>query len=246
MVKLSNVGTIQWTKMLGGRVGNSIEPTSDGGYVVAGSISVSGSDGNYWIVKLGPDALLPVTLLDFSGEANGKQNLLHWTTTTEINNTGFEVQRSSDGNTFSKIAFVNTKSINGNSSGSLRYDFTDVSYTSVTNYYRLKQIDKNGKFSYSNIVVLKHDNTYETGLIAVYPNPAKNIVNVRIASPGNSNITLQVNDVAGKSVITNVTQVGNGESIVQLDISHLSAGSYFLKLACSNGCENAVIKFVKQ
>ena len=71
---------------------------------------------DYWIVKLGPDVLLPITVFNFSGEVQGKQNLLHWTTATEENNTGFEVQRSSDGINFKKIGFVNTKAINGNSS----------------------------------------------------------------------------------------------------------------------------------
>ena len=189
---------------------------------------------------------LPVTLLNFSGEINNKQNLLHWVTATELNNTGFEVQRSSDGNNFSKIDFVNTKAINGNSNSNLNYDFIDENYSSATNYYRLKQIDKDGKVSYSNIVVLKDNNALASSLSVVYPNPAKNILNVKIASQNDSKVTLLIIDINGKTLHKKVTNVGNGESIVQLNISDLSAGNYYLKLICTNGCENAVMKFVKQ
>ena len=191
---------------------------------------------------------LPITLLNFSGEVNGKQNLLYWTTATEQNNTGFEVQRSIDGNNFSKIGFVNTKAVNGNSNSNFNYDFTDNDYSATTNYYRLKQIDKDGKFSYSNIVVLKDDNLIATGLAAIYPNPAKNILNVKIASPGNSKTTLLITDINGKSLIKKVTNVGNGESIVQLDISVLSAGTYYLKLICAMGLRkwsNKICKTIK-
>ena len=115
-----------------------------------------------------------------------------------------------------------------------------------TNYYRLKQIDKDGKFSYSNIVVLKDNNLLTSGLIAVYPNPVKNVLNVKIASPVNNKTTFLITDINGKSLIKKVTNVGNGESIVQVDISVLSAGTYYLNLICTTGCENAVMKFVKQ
>jgi hypothetical protein len=256
ILKLDSDGNFQWQKCLGGSqtdYAHSIETTTDGGYIMAGISNSSDGDvtGNhgdfdFWVVKLGADAALPVTLLNFSGEVNGKQNLLHWTTATEQNNTGFEIQRSTNGINFSKIGFVDTKAINGNSNSKITYDFTDNNYSATINYYRLKQIDKDGKFSFSNIVVLKNNNAVALGLYAIYPNPAKNILNVKTSSAGNTKITLLVTDVSGKLIITKQTNVGNGESIIPLDVSHLSAGSYFLKMLCNNGCETAVKKFVKQ
>ncbi len=189
---------------------------------------------------------LPVTLINFSGEVQGKQNFLHWTTATEQNNTGFEIQRSSDGNNFNKIGFANTKAINGNSNNKITYDFTDADYLASTNYYRLKQIDKDGKFSYSNIVVLKDNNAPASGLSAVYPNPAKNTLNVKIASQSNHAITLMITDLNGKSLLNKITNISNGESIVQLNVAQLSSGTYFLKIFSADGKENTVKKFVKQ
>ena len=255
-LKINSSGDFQWQKCLGGSDLDdafSIEPTSDKGYIIAGISSsndgdVSGNHGapDYWIVKLGPDALLPVTMLTLIGETQGKQNLLHWSTATEQNNTGFELQRSNDGYSFNKIGFVNSKAINGNSSLKLNYDFTDIGFAASTNYYRLKQIDKDGKFSYSNIVVLRDENAITAGLSTIYPNPVKNTLNVKVASLNNEKVTLQLTDLSGRLLQNKVTQVGNGETIVQLDVSHLSAGTYFVKIISGDGKQNTVGKFVKE
>lgn len=191
-------------------------------------------------------ATLPVTLINFSGEIKGKQNILHWATATEESNMGFEIQRSIDGIDFSKIGFVNTKAADGNSNAKINYNFTDAAYTSNTNYYRLKQIDKDGKFNYSNIIVLRDENAPSLSKIIIYPNPAKNMLNVKIASNGTNQIALLVTDLKGKLLLNKITNVGNGESIIQVDVSHLAAGTYFLKLLSENGKENQIRKFVKQ
>ena len=202
----------------------------------------SGNDGVFVYL---PDVVMTVTLFDFSGEAQSKQNLLHWATASEQNNTGFEVQRSSDSYGFTKIGFVTTQAINGSSNVKLNYDFIDKNYSESANYYRLKQIDKDGKFSYSNIVVLKDKNAIEPGLITMYPNPAKNMLNIQIASSGNNKIMLLVTDLAGRCVMNKVTNVGNGESIVQLNVSSFAAGTYFLKVVSAGG-EIVVKKFIKR
>jgi hypothetical protein len=254
--KLNSSGNFQWQKCFGGSnndVANSIKETSDHGYIIGGYSNsddgdVSGNQGSYdsWIVKLNPDALLPVTLVDFSGEVNGKQNLLHWTTATEQNNRGFEIQCSSDAVNFSKIGFINSKGINGNSNAKLHYDFTDIHYSFPVNYYRLKQTDNDGRFSYSNIVLLKDPDVITAGLIDVYPNPVKNILNVNIASQNNTKITLVVIDINGKSLIKKGAYAGNGQSILEVDVSGLSAGSYYLTMTCPDGCKNTVMKFQKE
>ena len=95
------------------------------------------------------------TLLNLSGEVNGKANLLYWTTATEKNNMGFEIQRSGDGYNFNKIGFVHTKAASGNSSLKLNYGFSDIGFSTGANYYRLKQTDRDGKFMYSGIIALK-------------------------------------------------------------------------------------------
>ncbi len=138
-----------------------ITPATSGLYFIGFHCYSDSAKGGISIddISLEVTNALPVTLLNFSGEVNGKQNWLHWATASEENNTGFEVQRSNDGYSFNKVGFVNTKAANGNSDLKLNYDFSDIGFAS-TNYYRLKQIDKDGKFSYSNIVVLKDNSFY--------------------------------------------------------------------------------------
>jgi hypothetical protein len=184
-------------------------------------------------------------MLALTGKAQGKQNLLQWTTITEKNNTGFEVQRSNDGNNFNKIGFVSTKAANGNSNFKLSYDFSDIASAGSTNYYRLKQIDKDGKFAYSNIVLIRKENTANTGDLQIYPNPAKNILNVKISLADDSHVKLSVTDMAGKIILGKSMSAAKGENIIQLDISHVSAGSYLIKTVFGNGIK-AEKKFIKK
>ena len=254
IVKLDSGGIIQWQKSLGGTgrdVAYSIQQTSDNGYIIGGysksnngNVTRNYGSADYWIVKLGSDIVLPVTFLNFLGEVNNNQNILHWTIANEYNNTGFEIQHSSDGNNFFKIGFAFTKAINGSSASRLSYNYTCISFVYGTNYYRLKQIDKDGKFSYSNIVVLKNNNPYVTGL-SVYPSPAKNVLNVKISSTENIKTTLLVIDGTGKLIMYKAINTGNGESIIPLDISHLLAGTYLLKMKGRNG-KTSIIKFIKE
>ncbi len=256
IVKLNSSGDLQWQYCLGGSQydgASSIDQTFDDGYIIAGfsnssdgDVSNNHGDYDYWIVKLKPDNILPVTMLALTGKAQGKQNILNWATATEQNNTGFEVQRSGDGYNFSKIGFVNTKAVNGSSNLKLSYDFSDIGFAASANYYRLKQIDKDGKSALSNIVLLRDGNTPAIGDVSVYPNPAKNIVTVKISLANSINIKLAVTDMSGKTIFTKSVLAGNGETIVQVDASRLSTGSYFIKIISDNGKENVVKKFVKE
>ncbi|MEP6846915.1 MAG: T9SS type A sorting domain-containing protein [Panacibacter sp.] len=95
-------------------------------------------------------------------------------------------------------------------------------------------------------MVLKDDNEIAAGLSSIYPNPVKNILNVKIASSGNNKVILPLTDLSGRLLQNKTTQISNGETIVQLDVSHLAPGTFFLKIVCSDVCETAVKKFVKQ
>ena len=194
-----------------------------------------------------PSSSLPVTFLGFSGEVNGKENLLQWATATEQNNTGFEIQRSNDGYNFTKIGFNATKANAGNSSMQLSYQYADLNFLAGTNYYRLKQIDKDGKSAYSNIVVLKDVNALPPGSITAYPNPAGSILNVKIASSfNNNNIALLITGLNGKLMLRKTTTVGKGETIIPVSIAQLPAGSYLLRIINGDGSKYSTVKFVKQ
>ncbi len=124
---------------------------------------------------------LPVSLINFAGIKEGAINRLSWTTTTETNNAGFSIERSADGRNFSTLSYVASKAENGNSTNTINYSFNDVRTLSGNNYYRLKQVDKDGRATYSSIVLIKGDKVRAIMITGLYPNPAKSEVNYRVA-----------------------------------------------------------------
>jgi hypothetical protein len=193
-----------------------------------------------------PGCTMPVTLLNFSGEKRGGLNRLSWSTATEINNAGFELQRSIDGVTFSKLAYVTTKAINGNSSGVINYNFDDAAPLRGFNYYRLKQVDKDGKATLTNIVLIKGDKTNTVQVIAVYPNPVKDVLNMKLEAPQGQKVTIVITDAVGKVIMQQQGQLVVGDNKLQVPTSRLAQGTYFVKVTCADGCETAVHKFMKE
>ncbi|MDQ6890303.1 MAG: T9SS type A sorting domain-containing protein [Bacteroidota bacterium] len=190
--------------------------------------------------------VLPVSLLNFKGERRANKNLLNWSTATELNNKGFEIQYSSNGNNFDALSFVNSKALNGNNASILNYEFTDGRTLSGNAYYRLKQVDKDGNSTFSNIILLKGDKITAIALSNIYPNPAKNKLNVTIASPASNRITLEIRDLTGKIVRLQAASVFNGDNNLLIDVAGLPSGSYFIKAVGKNGIQTSVGKFVKE
>lgn len=193
-----------------------------------------------------PGCTLPVTLTSFTGQHRDGRNLLSWITATEINNAGFELMRSADGINFSKLAFVASKAENGNSSAAITYSFTDEKPFETTSYYRLKQVDKDGKYSLSGIVALKGRGISKVELVNLYPNPAKHRVNLGVVSQKAMNAGILVMDVAGKIVQQRNVQLTTGDNQVSLNTQQLAPGSYLIKLTCADGCETSVKHFIKE
>ena len=189
---------------------------------------------------------LPVTLLNFKGERRANKNVLSWSTATELNNEGFELQYSADGTNFGKVAFVNSKAVNGNSSTILSYEFADAGQLSGNAYYRLKQVDKKGQSNFSNIIFLKGEKVNTITLGKIYPNPAKNKLNVAIAAPESSKIHLIVTDVAGKTVKQQSFAIINGDNKLTVDVAGLPGGNYFIKAISRDGSQTDASKFVKE
>ena len=188
---------------------------------------------------------LPVSIINFSGSKGNGVNNLNWSTSTEQNNKGFELEKSIDGLSFSKIGFINSKADNGYSSSILNYSFVDDKLNSSSNYYRLKQIDQDGKSKYSNVILLKGDKISNVKMTALYPNPATDEITVSIDAPSNEKIVLMVTDIYGKQLMTNKITVESGTNISTLKVNHLASGTYFVKMIVENKTETSVIKFVK-
>ena len=181
---------------------------------------------------VGPvNAPLPVNFLGFDASISGSNVVLDWKVTNEVNNNRYEIEQST-GSAFTKIGNV-TATVG---SGIKTYTFTDTKpVLNAINYYRLKQVDNDGKFSYSPVRSVKFDSKTS---ITVTPNPASNFININ-STQSNLNITLY--DGTGKKVATKVLNGGTA----RFDISNLANGTYIV-IAESNGVTVATKRIVKQ
>lgn len=200
--------------------------------------------GNYSISATGSP--LPISLIDFKGEHLKNNNLLLWSTATESNNSGFQVEYSFNGKDFKNLGFVNSKQSSGNSASVLNYQFTDKRNIDGNVYYRLVQIDKDGKSSYSKVILVKGGKINSLSINAVYPNPAKDKLTLVVSSPANNNLTISIADLAGRIVQRQAISVVNGGNNLDMDVSALSAGTYIIKANCNSGCKALLVKFVKE
>jgi trimeric autotransporter adhesin len=179
-------------------------------------------------------ASLPVSILKFSGsKVSATANLLRWTTSTEAKNAGFEVLRSADGVKFTKLSLVESKAVNGNSNTALNYSFTDNAALKGTNYYRLNQLDKNGKSSLSEIVVVKEKSTFKVA--SVYPNPVQSSMTLGITAPVALKAKSVITDMTGKTVLSTSFDIFAGDNLVKLNVSNLKPGSYTITVTANDG-----------
>jgi len=184
----------------------------------------------------------PVTLLSFKGAKSKIGNELTWSTSSELNNNGFEVLRSNDGQSFTKIGYVTSKAVNGNSSNVLNYNFSDNSTLGQAKYYRLNQLGSDSKNQLSSVIFIKGDNNNTYTLNFVSPNPAQNFVNVNITSTVKENVRLMVYDASGKNVFTQNASLSSGNNNIKINVNKLSLGNYFIKVA---GTNQIVASFIK-
>ncbi len=207
------------------------------------SFNVTGFSGFYIHSGTG---VLPVTIVSLSAYKEGRNNQLIWTTATEQSNRGFEIQKSKDGINYTSIGFVNSRANSGNSNVQLKYQFTDVNVSGTKQFYRLLQVDVDGRGKLSNTVIVKGDKPNETVLDGLFPNPAASVVNVLVATPNRTSITLLVTDVTGKVLSRKQVTAETGTNTIPVEISRLQSGAYLVKMICSSGCESAPLKFIKQ
>ncbi|MBL7814131.1 MAG: T9SS type A sorting domain-containing protein [Saprospiraceae bacterium] len=198
------------------------------------TISTAPTNMAYRGVQFVKGNTIPVGLLSFTAAKNDNTtaNILTWATASEVNNKGFEVEKSSDGLRFEKMGFVA-----GNNKAST-YQFLDnltsarieTSPTFLT-YYRLRQIDNDGKETLSKVITIEDKGA--KGKLAVFPNPVSNLLTVENTEGGN----FQIFNLLGQQVLTGKTPPSGAGG---LDVSALPQGTYILKV----GAEQA--KFIKQ
>lgn len=187
---------------------------------------------------------LPVNLVNFSGYRAGSANQLRWATGSEQNNSGFEVQRSLDGSRYNAVGFVNT--LAANSTTPLHYAFTDNNVSGTQQYYRLRQVDVDGRSQISQVILIKGEKPTTFTIDGFYPNPASTMVHLLIAAPNQDQVTVSVTDMLGRTVLQQDLQVETGSNSLPLDISRLAAGAYLVHMVCNSGCESAAVQLVKK
>jgi hypothetical protein len=188
---------------------------------------------------------LPVKLLQFTGISLNDDAKLNWATANETNNKGFFVERSLDGKLFETVKFVDGA---GNSNRLINYQMIDKNAFAPANvnvlYYRLKQLDFDGKFNYSSIVKIVKTESKISDNVKMYPNPFTNEINVSFVSASNQTATIEILDIQGKLIQTNSVNVFAGFNNLAINnLNVLNNGFYFVRLTV-NG-EKQTFKLVK-
>ncbi|HTQ28553.1 MAG TPA: T9SS type A sorting domain-containing protein [Puia sp.] len=173
---------------------------------------------------------LPIILSNFDAVLNGKIVDLTWTSAIEINSDHYAIQRSADGNSWNTIGTVQAK---GFSSIAVNYAFTDVSPLNGINYYRLQMVDQNGKFGFSPIKVVR---TLPVQGLSVFPNPARDYVNVTIGTNLSSNITIRLINQFGQLMQEQRVSNASGTT-VSLPVGTYAQGNYYLQVIQSDGTQ---------
>ena len=167
--------------------------------------------------------VVPVTLSTFTGSYTNKTSVLNWAVGAESNINGYAVERSNDGRNFSQIGYVNA-------TGAAQYSFTDNTFKSNINFYRLK-IEGN-QIKYSSVVKILSDAF--RGKLNVYPSPAVNNLNAEFVSDDNQIANIKMADITGKTLLQKTITVQKGYNNLNLDVSVLNKGIYILKILIGN------------
>ncbi len=185
---------------------------------------------------------VPVELTSFTAEFVEHEVNLNWTTASELNNLGFEVERKIENEEWRTIGFIKGK---GTTSEINSYSFNDDLFevNNSTLYYRLKQIDFDGSFEYSQVVDVEINMLNDFSLSQNYPNPFNPTTTINFSIPQNDFVTLKVFDVLGNEVRTLINEVmESGYHRIQFDAGKLTSGIYYYKL--QTGTESETKKMV--
>jgi hypothetical protein len=185
---------------------------------------------------------LPVELVSFIGGQHREGVMLQWATASELNNSGFEVERKSNSAAWNTLGFVRG---NGTTTEAQSYSFLDKSASGKVQY-RLKQIDFDGQFEYSTVIEVDAGLPKEFALAQNYPNPFNPTTVISYQLPVASNVSLKIYDALGKEVATLVSarQEAGGHSIA-FNANTLSSGIYFYRLQTENFVQTKKMMFVK-
>lgn len=189
---------------------------------ITANVESGGSDSDAVEVKA---SIIPVEMISFEAEKLNDKSELTWVTGSEINNSHFDIQRSTDGKTYEVIGTVKG---NGTTTTIRTYQFIDNRPSSGKNYYRLAQYDFDGTNELSEVRVVDFNSLAATNSLSVYPNPAIDNVHIE-AQDIAGEMTVMIFDMTGKLAIESKQAAGT-----DIDVSQLPAGQYTIKAYDSN------------
>ncbi|RQO32624.1 hypothetical protein DBR32_03260 [Taibaiella sp. KBW10] len=204
-------------------------------YAIVDKAGVSSPTAPYRIVTTTP---LPTKFLLFTANMEGGSVVLNWATAMEQNSKGFDVERSAEGSYWTKIGFVNSKAVNGNSNTRLDYGFADNQPMNGKNIYRLKQFDFDGKFEYSPVAAVMQNGNNK---FLIYPNPVSHEL---IVEGVHENNQARIYNLLGQELSSKAVKMN--ESKVRMNVTALANGVYYIVVT---GEDDKVIfrqRFVKQ
>lgn len=178
----------------------------------------------------GPDCIaLPVELIMFEGYYQNDKGIidLEWSTAQEINNKGFDIERSSNGIDFHTIGFKPGK---GNINSTTSYNYTDSNPLIVDNYYRLKQLDDDGTYAYSKTVIV----SLSREVVHLWPNPSRGLIHVDWSNYNamHGEMELILMNTTGQIILSQIVSTANNPVI---HVDAFTNGMYYLKLKTSDG-----------
>jgi uncharacterized delta-60 repeat protein len=189
----------------------------------------TGVPGEFAIASFINDASpLPVRLLSFTAEKEGSSVVLQWNTDNEDRFQEFIVERSSDGRIFENLYRVSASGIQGLN----KYSAIDQHPLPDINYYRLKQVDRNGTFSFSQILPVRMNgrNSFD-----IFPNPVTSLIHLQLPEGLQGNILIEISEISGRVSKRLSMQLNRNATSTSIDVSSLPAGMYLIHTRTSEG-----------
>lgn len=166
------------------------------------------------------NAILPATLLSFTGSAKNDKTFLQWTTTNEVNFSHFIVERSGDAKNFNAIEKINASA--------KQYRLYDESPLTGNNYYRLKMVDIDGSYKYSDVIKVNFASASSAN--SCYPNPATGFVNLVINNTNAGNYDYSVSTLQGNIIKAAAANLNSGAQQIRIDVSNVPSGVLIIRL----------------
>lgn len=231
---LTNFGATSYKEVGGAPLSFNGNTIQNAGPAVYG-VSLTGP------ITLGSSGTLPIILSQFDVELNNKEVDLTWTTDQESNSDHFAVERSSNGG--ARWDVLGTVAAQGNSSVTVHYSYTDLNPAAGINEYRLQSVDRDGQSKYSEVKTIRNG---LIGNVSIFPNPAKDNVNVTLGGEGTTgNMSIRLISQSGQLLLEK--KVSNtGGTTVTFPVSSYPQGNYLIQVIGQDGTQQISKLFISR